>query len=134
MLRSIVIVSLIAAVTAAWTGETQYKAPPAAPAYGFCTVARAQRELPDESIQKGVIYFSGPFVMKGQNLKPIDDAFLAFLLKKYGYKPAPNEPMPVICTQAHNMDEAKSIEQQRIATAKKGTVDVIETGWVPATP
>lgn len=134
MRRSIVIASLFIAGTAAWAGESPYTGPTASTGYAFCTAARAQRELPDETIQKGVIYFSGAFVVKGQNLKPVHDAFLAFLAKKYGYKPVPNEAAPVNCAQAHSIEEAKTIEQGRIATAKKGTIDVVETGWTPATP
>ena len=131
MRRSIVGLLLVIAGTVVYAGDVQYSGNAGGAAFGFCTATRGPRELPNEKIQPGVTYYTAPFVMEGQDPKPINAAFLAFLDKNYGYKPDPSDPRPVACTQLHTLQEAKNVQQQRMVASKKSNGQVVETGWTP---
>ena len=80
------------------------------------------------------IYFTSDFTTIGANTNPLRVAFFAFLQEKYSFKSTadPRTAQPVICTGLHSVEEAKSIEQTRINSARKDArYSVIETGWVP---
>jgi hypothetical protein len=134
MRRSIFIVSVILVAGLADAGETPYKGPTDVTQYLFCTALQSQREMPDESIRPGAVYYSGAFVLMGQSVRPATDGFLAYLDKTYGFKPDPNDTMPVTCTGVHSLDEARSVEKLRLEQSKKGGGKVVETGWTPASP
>ena len=129
-----VVISILAVSSVALAGESPYQGPTEATQYLFCTAIQSQREMPDESIRPGAIYYSGAFVLKGQSVKPATDGFLAYLDKKYGFKPDPNDAMPVSCTGVHSLEEAQSVEKLRLEQTKKRGGEVVETNWTPASP
>lgn len=115
----------------AYAGESPYQGPTEVTQYLFCTASRAQRELPDETIAPGALFYTGAFVFKGQNLAPVSEGFLKYLKEKYAYEPAPSDAYPVMCTSVHSLEEAQSVEKMRIDQSQKnaGSGKVIETGW-----
>jgi len=133
-MRSIFIFSAILVAGLAVAGSAPYKGPTEVTQYLFCTAVQSQREMPDESTRPGAVYYSGAFVLKGQSVKPATDGFLAYLDKTYGFKPDPNDTMPVSCTGVHSLEEAQSVEKVRLEQSKKGGGKVVETGWTPASP
>ncbi len=119
-------------------GESPYGPQPEVIQYLFCTAVRSQHELPDETVVPGAIYYSGAFVVKGQNINPASEGFFKFLREKYSFEPDPGASYPVTCTSVHSLEEAQSIEKMRIEQSRKssGGGKVIETGWTyaPAKP
>lgn len=129
MIRAVFGAATLSLATIAAAGSALYKPPPAAPQYLFCTAVRAQREMPDESIRPGVVYYSGAFELKSTDVNPVNAAFLKFLDAKYQFKPEANEPQPVMCTSVHSLAEAQTLEKTRIDQSKQGKGSVVETGW-----
>jgi hypothetical protein len=128
----LVLASLVAVAPAVPAGETPYRGPSASPQYLFCTAIRSRHELPDETIDPGVIYYSGAFVVNGPDINPAAKGFLAWLKQKYAFEPDPGAAQPVSCTSVHSLEEAQSLEQIRIGQSKKDPAGkVVETGWVP---
>jgi len=120
----VMFVSVVATV-----GEVAHSAPTN---YLFCTASAPQHGTADASTKRGVTYFSGTFVTEDSNLRPVSDSFLKYLEAKYGFKPLPDTPQPVICTSGHSLEDAQSLERVRMRKAELGGGQVVETGWTYA--
>jgi hypothetical protein len=132
-LRSAALACAFAFSMTASAGESPAFAPqPEVVQYLFCTAMRSKHELPDETVVPGAIYYSGAFVLKGQNIGPASEGFFKFLKEKYSFEPDPGAAYPVTCTSVHSLAEAQQVEQMRVAQSRKAGGKVIETGWTYA--
>jgi len=76
------------------------------------------------------LYYSSDFVLEGQNLRPMQDAFLAFLQQKYSFKGDPSTANQINCTGVQSVAESKSTLQVYLDRDRKDNrLKVIETGW-----
>jgi hypothetical protein len=84
----------------------------------------------EQAGQLTALYYSADFVTTGQNIRPVQDAFLAFLQQKYSYKADPSSVQQISCTGVQSVEESQSILKLYLNRDRQDNrLKVIETGW-----
>ncbi|HYL36046.1 MAG TPA: hypothetical protein VEV17_09055 [Bryobacteraceae bacterium] len=83
-----------------------------------------------EGANQSTLYYSSDFVTTGQNIRPVQEAFLGFLRQRYSYRGNPAVEQPVQCTDVHSVEESRSVERIYINRDRQNKIMVVETGWV----